>query len=595
MRQKACCSLSGMICPDGTPGASPDQNDRVLRVDMTAGTLSFEPYPAAWRLLGGRALTARVLARECDPRCDPLGPDNVLVVAPGLLSGSAVPTSGRVSFGARSPLTGGIKEANAGGNVGQHLMRLGVRAIVVSGRPAEASRRFGLEIDGAGARLVPADDHAGRLNYALCEYLDARYPATASFAVVGPAGELGIKGASIACTDREGRRPTRHAARGGLGAVMGAKGLKFIAVDPGRLPARPPADPAAFAVIVKRFTQKKKAASRVYEHGTSAFVNVANLLDSLPTRNRRSGRADFAPQLDGSGIVASFAERGGEMQACMNGCVVQCTNKVHAPDGSHETSSLEFETLALLGANCGIETWDEVAQLDRLCDDVGVDTIEIGAAIGVYMDAGRMDYGDLSGMKQLLAEIARGSALGRTVGDGVVSVGKSTGHDRVPAVKGQAIAAWEPRTLNATGVTYATSAMGADHTAGLSLDPTVPREELAATSQMLQMINAANDSSGCCMFLGCSLDDLRELYGAFYDTAVSRQAIGDIAWQVLEDEWTFNRRAGFTAADDRLPEWMATEALGTSRAVFDVPDDVIQAVYERIDVGEALYSFTASG
>jgi aldehyde:ferredoxin oxidoreductase len=569
--------------------------DRVLRVDMTSGTIRATAFPKAWKLLGGRALTAHILSSECDAACDPLAADNVLVMAPGALSGSAVPTSGRMSFGAKSPLTGGIKEANAGGEPGQQLMKLGVRVIVVTGQPENPSRRFGLEIDSDGARLVEADEHAGRWNYALCEMLGERYAKTASFIVVGPAGELGLKGASIACTDRKDRHPARHAARGGLGAVMGSKGLKFLAIDPGHAPVRQPADAEAFATVVKRFSRKKQERRNVYEHGTSAFVNVANLLDSLPTNNRRSGRADYASQLDGSGIVASFPERGGGMDNCMTGCVVQCTNKVHDPSGSYNTSALEFETLALLGSNCGIKTWDEVAQLDRLCDDVGLDSIETGAAIGVYMDAGRMEYGDLSGMKSLFHEMAKGSDLGRTIGNGTVSVGKHTGHDRVPVVKGQAIAAWEPRALNATGVTYATSAMGADHTAGLSLDPTVPAEKLAATSQMLQMVNAANDSSGCCMFLGCCLDDLRDLYGAFYGCDVSRQKIGDMAWQILEDEWGFNRRAGFSAADDHLPEWMATEALGSRNAVFDVPDEIIQAVYTRIDLGDALYTFDGSG
>lgn len=572
-----------------------ERRDRVLRVDMTSASARFEPYPDAWKLLGGRSLTARIVVTECDAGCDPLGPDNVLVMAPGVLSGSATPTSGRISFGAKSPLTGGIKEANAGGEPGQQLMKLGVRAIVVTGQPRDPARRWGLEIDSEGARLVAADAHAGRWNYALCEELAESHSTTASFIVVGPAGELRLKGASIACTDRKDRHPSRHAARGGLGAVMGSKGLKYLAIEPGRAPVREPADAKAFATIVKRFTRKKKERRNVYESGTSAFVNVANLLDSLPTRNRRSGRADYAAQLDGSGIVASFPERGGGMDACMSGCVVQCTNKVHDPSGNYNTSSLEFETLALLGSNCGIETWDEVAQLDRLCDDVGLDSIETGAAIGVYMDSGHMKYGDLSGMKQLFEEMARGSDLGRTIGNGAQSVGDFTGHDRVPVVKGQAIAAWEPRTLNATGVTYATSAMGADHTAGLSLDPSLPLDKLAATSQMLQTVNAANDSSGCCMFLGCTLDDLRELYGAFQGRAVSREEIGDLAWQVLQDEWAFNRKAGFTAEDDRLPAWMATEALGARDAVFDVPDHVIQAVYTRIDLGDALYTFDGSG
>jgi aldehyde:ferredoxin oxidoreductase len=575
--------------------ASSVSEDRILRVDMTTGETHFEPYPEAWRLLGGRSLSARALVEECDPNCDPLGPDNLLVMAPGALSGSSAPTSGRISFGAKSPLTGGIKEANAGGEAGQHLMKLGIRAILVSGQPEDDAARFGLEIDSSGARLIPADADAGRFNYDLCEDLCGRYPKTASFIVVGPAGELRLKGASIACTDRDDRIPSRHAARGGVGAVMGSKGLKFVVIDPGRAPVRRPADPKAFAAVVKRFTKGWKDAPNVFEHGTSAFVNVANMLNSLPTNNRRSGQADYAENLDGSGIVASFAERGGGMHNCMTGCIVQCTNKVHAPDGSYQTSALEFETLALLGSNCGIQTWDEVAQLDRLCDDVGLDTIETGAAIGVYMDAGRMEYGDLSGMKKLFEEMAKGSELGRIIGNGVVSVGESTGHPRVPAVKGQAIAAWEPRSLNTTGITYATSAMGADHTAGLSLDPAIPPEKQAATSQMLQMVNAANDSSGCCMFLGCCLDDLRDFYCAFFGGELSREEMGDMAWQILEDEWAFNRRAGFTAADDHLPDWMATEALGPQQAVFDVPDEIIQAVYTRIDVGDELYSFKGSG
>ena len=569
--------------------------DRLLRIDMTTLETSFEPYPEAWKLLGGRALTARVLREQADPGCDPLGPENLLVMAPGVLSGTAVPTSGRISFGSKSPLTGGIKEANAGGEPGQHLMKLGIRVVVVTGQPADASRRYALEIDSAGARIVPADEHAGCWNYALCETLCERYTKTASFIVIGPAGELRLKGASIACTDRDDRIPSRHAARGGVGAVMGSKGLKYVAIDPGRATARKPADPKAFAEVVKRFTKDWKSQPNVFEHGTSAFVNVANLLVSLPTNNRRAGQADYASQLDGSGIVASFEERGGRMHNCMTGCVVQCTNKVHDKDGQYTTSALEFETLALLGSNCGIQTWDDVAQLDRLCDDVGLDTIETGAAIGVYMDAGRMEYGDLSGMKKLFEEMARGSDLGRTIGDGAVSVGEHTDHDRIPVVKGQAIAAWEPRTLNATGVTYATSAMGADHTAGLSLDPAIPPDKLAETSQMLQMVNAANDSSGCCMFLGCCLDDLRDFYAAFYGCDVSRQEIGDAAWQILEDEWGFNRAAGFTADDDHLPEWMATEALGPQEAVFDVPDEILQAVYSRIDVGDALYTFKGSG
>ena len=126
--------------------------DRMIRADMTTQEATTEPFPEAWRFLGGRALSARILIDECDANCDPLGPDNLLILAPGVLAGTAAPTSGRISVGGKSPLTGGIKEANAGGNPGQHLTKLGYRVIVVKGQPADADARFGLEVDAEGVR-----------------------------------------------------------------------------------------------------------------------------------------------------------------------------------------------------------------------------------------------------------------------------------------------------------------------------------------------------------------------------------------------------------------------------------------------------------
>jgi len=569
-------------------GADPSE-DRLLRVDMTTGEVEFSPYPDDWRLLGGRALISRVLTEECDPMCEPLGADNVLVMAPGVLSGTAVPTSGRISFGCKSPLTGGIKEANAGGEPGQHLMKLGIRGIVVKGQAGDREARFGLHIDTDGAKLVEANETKGKWNYDLVEGLGQNATDTTSFIVVGPAGEQGLKGASIACTDQGNRYPTRHAARGGVGAVMGVKGLKYVSIDPGKLPVRKPADVKGFMGLVKSFSRATLDAPQIFAGGTSAFVGAANALASLPTDNRAGVQSDKWEGLDGSGIMASFEERGGEMHNCMTGCIVQCSNEVHAPDGSYRTSALEFETLALLGSNCGVYDWDAVAELDRLCDDVGLDTIETGAAIGVYMDAGRMDYGDLSGMKKLFDEISDGSELGRMIGDGAETTGKATGHKRLPVVKGQAIAAWEPRTLHATGMVYATSAQGADHTAGLIMDPSVPQDELAIRSQELQLVIATNDSSGCCHFLQTTLDDLRGFYGHLYGAEVSRNEIADLGWRILEEEWAFNRKAGFTPEDDRLPEWMTTDAVGPQQAVWDVPDEIVARVYERFPIRDQLF------
>lgn len=569
--------------------------DRLIRVDMTTQSARFEPFPDAWKLLGGRALSAKILLTECDPKCDPLGPANVLVMAPGVMSGTAAPTSGRISIGAKSPLTGGIKEANAGGNPGQDLMKIGVRAIVVTGQPADANRRYGLEVTADALRVVPADDHQGQWNYALCESLGKKY-ATASFITIGPAGEMRLTGASVACTDGDARHPARHAARGGLGAVMGSKGLKFVSVDAGKRPARRPADMKAFMDVCKTYTRDYLAGPQMFKTGTSSFVGIANMLHTFPYKNRTSGQSPDAAALDGARIVESFATRGGGMHNCMTGCIVKCSNVVHDAEGKYKTSALEFETLTLLGSNCGIGSWEDVADLDRLCDEVGLDTIETGAAIAIYMDSGGMAFGDAAGARRLLHEIAEGTEIGKAIGNGAVAIGKKRGHARVPVVKGQALPAWDPRPLKATGVTYATSPMGADHTAGLIINPGMPPDQFARASQESQIVNAVCDSSGFCQFLGPTVAEIAKFYTLLYGEEVTREQVAELGWQCLSDEWAFNERAGFTAADDDLPACLREEGVGPNGVMkFDVPAEIIAQAKLKMPYREELFAIKATG
>jgi aldehyde:ferredoxin oxidoreductase len=567
----------------------------MIRVDMTSQTIAIEPFPEEWKLLGGRALSARILLEECDASCDPLGPDNVLVLAPGALTGSSAPTSGRISVGAKSPLTGGIKEANSGGNPGQHLGKLGYRALIVKGQPRDSERRFGLAVTVEGAELVAADDLKGKWNYACCEALGEIYPESASFITIGPAGELRLKGASVATTDQDNRHPARHAARGGLGAVMGSKGLKYVAVDPGKAPVRKPVRPKQFAELCKKYTRGYLDGPQHFQHGTSASVTAANLLQTFPNRNRVNGQSPHVEGLDGMRIVERFEKRGGGMHNCLTGCVVKCSNLVHDAEGKYKTSGLEFETVTMLGSNCDLAEIDDVADLDRLCDEIGVDTIEAGAAIAVYMDAGEMEFGDAEGAKRLLGEIAEGTELGRAIGNGAAEIGRRTKHHRIPVVKGQAIPAWDPRPLKATGVTYATSPMGADHTAGLVVNPGLPEEEWARTSQEVQLVAAANDGTGFCCFLQPTLDDIREFFTCFFGEEVSREQIADYGWQILQDEWEFNRRAGYTAADDELPACMKEDAIGPEKLVFDAKPEIIAQTKVRMPLRDELFAIKAVG
>jgi aldehyde:ferredoxin oxidoreductase len=557
--------------------------------------VSIEPYPDEWKLLGGRALSARILLEECDPTCDPLGADNVLVMAPGVMSGTSAPTSGRISIGGKSPLTGGIKEANAGGEPGQDLMKLGYRVILVKGKPADPEKRYGLEVNAQGAQVVEADANKGQWNYALVETLREKYNANTSYISIGPAGEMQLKGASVACTDGD-YRPARHAARGGLGAVMGSKGLKYVAIDNEKKPVRRPADRSGFNEKVKSYSKAYREGPLMFAKGTSAVVPVANMLNTFPYRNRTEGQSPDVETLDGARINESFETRGGKMHNCMTGCIVQCSNIVHDKDGNYKTSALEFETLTLLGANCGIASWEDVADLDRLCDEVGLDTIETGAAIAVYMDSGGMEFGDAEGAKRILKEIAEGTELGRAIGDGALAIGKKRNHHRIPVVKGQALPAWDPRPLKATGVTYATSAMGADHTAGLIVNPGLPPDQFAQASQEVQIINAACDSSGFCQFLQPTITDIAQFYSALYGEEITREQVADIGWRCLEDEWAFNKRAGFTVADDDLPEVLKTEGVGPDHSLkFDVSADVIAKAKVRFPGREELFGGKAAG
>ena len=575
-------------------------NDKIIRVDMTRGSVSVENYPAEWKYLGGRALIARILLKQCPPQCDPLGPDNVLVIAPGVLAGSMAPTSGRLSIGCKSPLTGGIKEANVGGEPAQDLMKLGYRAIVITGKPAGVNHRWGLIIDGETVRLVAADEFKGMWNYACCEKLLAQHPESASAISIGPAGEHMLAAASIACTDRsKGRHPARHAARGGVGAVMGAKCLKWILIDPGRAPLRKAEEQKAFAGYKKSFSQDYLSNGRhdAFKYGTSSLVPTANMLHAFPYKNRTSGQNPEWEKLDGARILESFETRGGGMHNCLTGCIVRCSNVVHDEHGHYLTSALEFETITLLGSNCAINDWEEIARLDRLCDEVGIDTIETGAAFAVYMDSGGLEWGDAEGVKAIIRnDVANATELGRQIGNGALAIGTARGHHRIPHNKGQAIPAFDPRPFKATGITYCSSAMGADHTAGLVFDQDLTEAEAVRRSQELQIINAVGDSTGFCIFLGPTLEETARYLSPFFGEKITAQQMADIGWQCLADEWHFNDGAGFTHKDDACPECIRTEGIGPNQSmVFDISDDAIAAAKVRQPPRDKLYNTSPAG
>jgi len=415
--------------------------DKILRINMgnEGGPQAGEEPLGDYAGLGGRGLTSAIIATEVPPLCHPLGAENKLVIAPGMLSGSHAAQSGRVSVGCKSPLTGGIKEANSGGQGAQVLGRLGYAAVVLEGKPQDDTL-YKVLINKDGVEIIPDNSLKMLGNYDLIDKIKEEYGEKVACVSIGQAGEMKLAAASVAFTDME-QRPTRHAGRGGVGAVMGAKGVKVIVLDDSGMSARSPQDPEKFKAANKTFVQGLKKHPITGEglpaFGTNILTNVINEAGALPTHNFQTGRFDGAGNISGEAQSEIMKSRGGVVKhGCHRGCVIQCSGIYNDKDGNYLTKRTEYETVWAHGTNCGIDDMDAVAMLDRLDDDYGLDTIEMGATIGVAMEAGLAEFGDGEAAINLLKEVGQGTPLGRILGSGAAVTGQVFGVERVPVVKG---------------------------------------------------------------------------------------------------------------------------------------------------------------
>ena len=548
--------------------------------------------------LGGRAMTSTVISKEVPPVCHPLSADNKLVIAPGIMSGSAAVMSGRLSIGCKSPLTGTIKEANAGGQAALMLAKLGYAAIILEGKPENDNlykiiinrNKVEIEIDNSLKLLG---------NYDLVAKMNESYGDNVCCISIGPAGEMKMSAASVAVTDKE-QRPTRHAARGGVGAVMGAKGVKVIVIDDDGCPMRQPKDPEKFKVANKEFVAgiKKHAVSGegLPAFGTNVLTNVVNEAGAYPTHNFKVGKFEGAAKISGETQAELEISRGGKAtHGCHTGCVIQCSGIYNDKDGNYLTKQPEYETVWAHGGNCGIDDLDAIAQMDRLDDDFGIDTIEMGVTIGVAMEAGLLEFGDAKGAIDLIKEVGKGTPLGRILGNGAAFTGKAYGIERVPVVKGQALPAYDPRTVQGIGVTYATSTMGADHTSGYAVatnllsvggkvDPLKPEGQVEL-SRNLQISTAAIDATGMCLFIAFPILDqpetfqaLLDLLNSFLGTNMTSDDVMALGKSILKNEKEFNYRAGFSSSHDRLPGFFINESLSPHNTTFGVSEKELDEV-----------------
>jgi aldehyde:ferredoxin oxidoreductase len=575
--------------------------DKILRIQMGAegGPQAQVTDLGDYAGLAGRAMTSTVVAREVPPLCHPLGEENKLVIAPGLLSGSAAAQSGRISVGCKSPLTGGIKESNSGGQASQVLGRLGYAAIVLEGCPGDGAF-YQISITKDGVKIQPAGDLAGLGNYDLIEKIKIAHGEKVACISIGQAGEMKLAAASVAFTDME-QRPTRHAGRGGPGAVMGAKGVKVIVLDDTGCTLRQPVDSERFKAANKKFVQGLRKHPVTGEglpaYGTNVLTNIINEAGGFPTHNFSTGRFDGAAKISGETYAEIETSRGGNpTHGCHRGCVIQCSGIFKDKDGNFVTKQPEYETVWAHGANCGIDDPDQIALMDRMDDDFGVDTIEMGASIGVAMEGGVAEFGDGEAAINLVKEVGKGTPLGRILGSGADVTGKAFGVERVPTVKGQAMPAYDPRAVQGVGVTYATSPMGADHTAGYAVTANVmgvggtvdplKGEGQVELSRNLQIATAAIDATGYCLFIAFAIldqpdtfQDMLDVISAFTGQELTADGVTALGQQILSSERGFNTQAGFTSKDDRLPGYFKKEALPPHNVTFSVTDDDLDQVF----------------
>nr|WP_281180550.1 aldehyde ferredoxin oxidoreductase C-terminal domain-containing protein [Desulforhopalus singaporensis] len=572
--------------------------EKIYRVNMTDLTSSIEDVPAAWAAHGGRGLTSTIVAAEVIPTCHPLGPNNKLVLAPGLLSGTVAANSGRLSIGAKSPLTGTIKESNAGGTAAQLFARTGVKAMIIEGQPKE-DKWYSIAITPDEITITEETELIGRGNFATIEAVEARSEEKRAILTIGPAGEMRMASANVSVKDPDGG--LRSNGRGGLGAVMGSKKIKFITVDPkgGKVEI---ANPDGFREANKTFAKAlvdHPVSQALGQYGTNVLVNIVNESGGLPTKNFTLGQFDGHDAISGETMADTITQRGGKIKHnCHPGCVIQCSQVYNDADGNKLTSGFEYESIWAMGADCCVDNLDHIAEADRIMDDIGVDTIETSVAMAVAMEAGVLEFGDGAGVCRILKEeVGKGTSLGRIIGNGTGSVGKAFGMTRVPVVKNQAIPAYDPRAIKGIGITYATSTQGADHTMGYTiatnilnvggkLDP-LTKEGQVELSRNLQIATAAIDSTGMCLFIAfAALDDekclpaLIDLINARFDLSLTGDDVVNLGKHILKTEREFNMKAGFTSIDDRLPEFFYTEPLPPHNVVFDFSDEEINTFWD---------------
>jgi aldehyde:ferredoxin oxidoreductase len=578
---------------------------RILEIDLATQTYSFEPLDEeiATLYIGGKGYGTRLLYDRTEAGIDPLGPDNPLIFATGPLNGSVAPQSNRFAVVCKSPLTGGIGNATCGGNYAYGMKRAGVDLIIVS-HQSEKPIRVEVYGDRDEVKFIDASDLWGMGTYETQEKLGKKM----SHAVIGPAGENKVLYAGIVSNER-------IAGRTGVGAVMGSKNLKAISVTGTRKLEMD--DAAAFKKYTKEvremFKEHPVLGSSMKRYGTAGIVNTTNGRGMLPTRNFQRGHFDEAMNL--SGEYMEDNELVGVKSSCLH-CPVTCGRDVEVEGKT--VKGPEYETVALLGSNLEIGDLKKVDEWNYLADDLGMDTISLGASLSFAMelqergvwDAG-LRFGQAEGISEIIRDIAHRSGAGDDLANGSKRMSeKYGGHEFAMHVKGLELSAYDPRGSFAQGVEYATTNRGGCHVQGASMymestgpltinpqnlklkaDIPVLMQNTACTINSMvlcifttygmipkavhdmdpnsfthRMMSKVFENSGPMMRMGMSMKGKPMLWYEKWLTYITGQTFSsghlqEIGGRIFNLERMYNLREGLTGKDDTLPPRILNESI----------------------------------
>jgi aldehyde:ferredoxin oxidoreductase len=562
-------------------------NNKLLRINLTKEKIEVENIPESvvYDYMGGTGYITYYLYKELEPNIDPLSEDNKIIIAPGPLQGTKIPISGRYAMGTKGPLTGLYLDSNAGGFFGPEVRFAGYDLIIIEGK---SNKPIYISIKDKNIEIKDARDLWGKFVYET-EILIKELESEPKIRVlaIGPAGENLVK---FSCTTSDN---FRNAGRGGLGAVFGSKNLKAVAVKGSNRPTNGNQEKieSIRKDIVKRAKNAKEDGHLLHQHGTSWLVNVSNDLDHYPTRNWQSGEFEDIKKLNHE----VFAKKYKRFRRPCYQCPIGCSETLDASifdwvaDDRKEIAKPEYETLAMLGGNCGINDPEAVIHANYLCNQLGLDTISTGSAIAMIMEAKEkglvegpefvdVEFGNVDKFIELIDMIACRDGIGDILAEGVAQAAEHWNiKDLAIHVKKLPFAAWDPRAKLGLGLSYATAAVGASHLRGWPSTSNIPDRSAVDVIDSLieqQDLKTIKDCLTICHFThsikpALNFKDCVNIISAMWDREVTEDELINIARRVWIMKRMFNIRefGDKKPVDfDTLPKRFMEEPLPTGRA-----------------------------